>query len=185
MLQYDLYLVQEALDASQWRRSGSEGWAVRTALRLYRQAWWRGWWTRMRWALAHRSWRLFGLADLTPRQARPSHGRVRTETVPISKIRGSAGRSNDFDSAFCPLQRHSQGRWLSIAMARRLGTPLPPVDLIQIGDIYFVRDGHHRISVAQALGQQEIDSRVAVWHVTGPLPWERTPIAPDLARQPA
>jgi hypothetical protein len=174
MLQYDLYLVQEALDASQWRRRGSEDWALRSALRLYRQAWWQGWWRRMRSALTRRSLRLFRLADVTPRQARPGHGSVRTQTVPISKIRGSAGRSNDFDNAFCPLQRHSQRRWLSIAMARRMGAPLPPVELIQIGDIYFVRDGHHRISVAQALGQQEIDSEVTVWHITGPLAWERT-----------
>ena len=44
--------------------------------------------------------------------------------------------------------------------------------LVQVGDIYFVRDGHHRISVAQALGQTDIDARVTIWQVTGPLPWE-------------
>jgi hypothetical protein len=51
---------------------------------------------------------------------------------------------------------------------------LPPVVLVQVGDIYFVRDGHHRISVARALGQLNIDARVTVWEVNGPLLWEAT-----------
>jgi hypothetical protein len=62
---------------------------------------------------------------------------------------------------------------------------LPPVRLIQVGDVYFVRDGHHRISVAKALGQTEIDAVVSVWHAAGPLPWETAPAAVDLLCQPA
>ena len=46
------------------------------------------------------------------------------------------------------------------------------ISLFKIGDVYFVRDGHHRISVARALGQTEIDAEVSVWHVVGTLPWE-------------
>jgi hypothetical protein len=84
-------------------------------------------------------------------------------TVPISKIRGSEGRSEDFDREFHPLRLHNQGRWLSVATARQRGVVLPPVELIQIGDIYFVRDGHHRISVAKAFGQEEIEAEVTVW----------------------
>jgi hypothetical protein len=59
-----------------------------------------------------------------------------------------------------------------VAAARRRGKSLPPVDLIQVGDAYFVRDGHHRISVARALGQQDIEAKVIVWQVTGSLTWE-------------
>jgi hypothetical protein len=44
--------------------------------------------------------------------------------------------------------------------------------LVQVGDVYFVCDGHHRISVARAMGQQDIEAKVMVWQVTGPLPWE-------------
>jgi hypothetical protein len=44
---------------------------------------------------------------------------------------------------------------------------LPPVSLVQVGDEYFVRDGHHRISVAKAFGQETIEARVAVWEVEG------------------
>lgn len=98
-----------------------------------------------------------------------------TQVVPIAQIRGSEGRSGDFDREFNPLQDRSRERWLSVAVARQQGKALPPVELIQIGEVYFVRDGHHRISVARALGQQTIEARVLVWQVTGPLPWE----APD------
>jgi len=72
-----------------------------------------------------------------------------------------------------------------------MGTPLPPVELVQVGDVYFVRDGHHRISVARTVGQRDIEAEVTVWHVDGPLPWEE-PLATEspqfagkLAGQPA
>ncbi|MEJ2733000.1 MAG: hypothetical protein P8189_05405 [Anaerolineae bacterium] len=93
-------------------------------------------------------------------------------TVPIGQIRGSEGRSNDFDCDFNPLQDHSRARWLRVAAARDQDKVLPPVVLIQVGDVYFVRDGHHRISVAQALGQLDIEAEVTVWHVSGLLPEE-------------
>jgi len=93
-------------------------------------------------------------------------------SVPIRQIRGSEGRSRYFDCDFNPLYDRARGRWLNIVRARQQGKDLPPVLLVQVGDIFFVRDGHHRISVARALGQNEIDARVTVWQVTGPLPWD-------------
>ena len=93
-------------------------------------------------------------------------------TVPIEQIRGSEGRSNDFDRGFHPLQDHCMSRWLRVAKARDQDKVLPPVVLVQVGDVYFVRDGHHRISVARALGQLDIEAEVTVWHVSGPLPAE-------------
>jgi hypothetical protein len=98
-----------------------------------------------------------------------------TRLVPIAQIVGSEGRCGDFDRGFNPLHDHNRGRWLRIAAARRRGTSLPPVDLVRVGDLYFVQDGHHRISVARALGQPDIEARVTVWQVTGPLPWETRP----------
>ena len=95
-----------------------------------------------------------------------------TRLVPIDQILGSEGRCGDFDHDFYPLHDRNRGRWLRIAAARRRGTPLPPVDLVQVGDLYFVQDGHHRISVARALEQTVIEARVTAWHVSGPLPWE-------------
>ena len=95
-----------------------------------------------------------------------------TRLVPIDQILGSEGRCGDFDHDFYPLHDRNRGRWLRIAAARRRGTLLPPVDLVQVGDFYFVQDGHHRISVSRALGQPDIEARVTVWQVSGPLPWE-------------
>jgi hypothetical protein len=74
-------------------------------------------------------------------------------------------------------------RWLRVAAARDQGKVLPPVVLVQVGDVYFVRDGHHRISVARALGQLDIEAEATVWHVSGPLPWDapEQPCQPGLA----
>jgi hypothetical protein len=99
-----------------------------------------------------------------------SDGGVRT--VPISQIRGSEGRSRYFDRDFNPLYDQARGRWLGIARARQQGKALPPVSLVQVGDAYFVQDGHHRISVARALGQTDLEARVTVWQVTVPVSWE-------------
>jgi hypothetical protein len=109
-------------------------------------------------------------------QARSDDG---VRPVPISQIRGSEGRSRYFDRDFCPLHDCARGRWLNIATARQQGRHLPPVVLVQVGDVYFVKDGHHRISVARALGQSEIEARVTIWQVSGPLPWETPAQAPS------
>jgi hypothetical protein len=102
-----------------------------------------------------------------------------TRTVPIQQIRGSEGRSRYFDRDLNPLNDQARGRWQSIARATQQGKVLPPVALVQVRNIYFVRDGHHCTSVARALGQREIEARVTVWQVTGPLPWETAPEAPS------
>jgi hypothetical protein len=91
------------------------------------------------------------------RQAPRSSGVV---NVQLSRIVGSEGRVHDFDGAFRPLSDNTRDRWISIAAATRNRVCLPPVELIQVGDEYFVRDGHHRISVARAMGQVEIESRI-------------------------
>jgi hypothetical protein len=96
-----------------------------------------------------------------------------TRTVPLRQIRGSEGRCEDFDLAFLPRTDHTEVRWLSVARAYLCGLGLPAVELIQLGEIYFVRDGHHRISVAAALEQQEIDAVVTIWQVAEPVHEQR------------
>ena len=85
--------------------------------------------------------------------------------VPIQQIRGSEGRSGDFDRHFNPLHSYLETRWLNLARAFIAGVTLPPVQLIQVGDTYFVQDGHHRVSVARALGQTYIDAEVTIWEL--------------------
>lgn len=84
-------------------------------------------------------------------------------TVPIRAIVGSESRSQDFDRGFRPLKVSGQDRWLNIAAAYLAGIGLPPVELIQLGDVFYVRDGHHRISVAKAFNQEHIDAEVVLW----------------------
>jgi len=87
-----------------------------------------------------------------------SHRSTRVVTVSINRITGSEGRSVDFDAGFNPLRRLHRERWINILIARKMGHPLPPVELIQVGKEYYVRDGHHRISVAKTLGQLDIEA---------------------------
>ena len=80
--------------------------------------------------------------------------------MPLDAIVGSVDRSRDFDRRFRPTSGRSRGRWEQIAAAARRGEALPPVDLLRVGELYFVRDGHHRVSVARALGRTDIDAYV-------------------------
>ena len=86
------------------------------------------------------------------------------QSVPIQRIRGTENRFWDFDSKFRPLRDHSRQRWVNIARLHWMGETLPPVELIQFGEHYYVRDGHHRVSVALARGQKHIDAFVTYWH---------------------
>lgn len=123
-------------------------------------------------ALTGRSRRLLDLGEIKATCTVHSHRDVGIRVVPISQIRGSEGRCTDFDHDFNPLQEHNKGRWLHVARVWGSGKSLPPVELVQIGELYFVRDGHHRISVGRALGQRTVEAQVAEWQVSGPLPWE-------------
>ena len=80
--------------------------------------------------------------------------------VPLDQIVGTIDRQHDFDRQFRPTSRRVRSRWEQIAAAMRRGEPMPPVDLLKVGEIYFVRDGHHRVSVASALGHRDIDAQV-------------------------
>jgi len=64
-----------------------------------------------------------------------------------------------------------------------MGISLPPIELVQVGNKYYVRDGHHRISVARRLGKIDVDAEVTAWDVSGPLPWEKQARIPVLSRK--
>lgn len=82
------------------------------------------------------------------------------KTVPVASIVGSEGRYNDFDNMFFPKKSHLKNRWESIDRAHLQNTILPPINLYEIGGLYFVRDGNHRVSVARARGIEFIDAEV-------------------------
>ena len=130
--------------------------------------------TRIRSTLSRPSIRLLNLAEIMTSCQSLSHSYAGVQQVPLNQILGSAsqGRSRDFDINFRPRRANSKERCRNIFAARQRGIKMPPVILIQVGNIYFVEDGHHRISVAQAWGEQEIEAEVKVWQVAGRLPWE-------------
>jgi hypothetical protein len=122
-------------------------------------------------ALAHRASHLLDLGDVEETCTIHNRCYAGIQIVSLDQIRGSDGRCRDFDAAFYPRQHHNRSRWLNVAIARQMGVALPPVCLVQVDDVYFVRDGHHRISVARVLGQRCIEAEVVTWQVAGPLPW--------------
>ena len=82
------------------------------------------------------------------------------QIIPVDRIVGSVDKVRDFDPKFRPRTGRSRQRWERIAEAARRGESLPPIDVYQIGDMYFVRDGHHRVSVHRALELPTIEADV-------------------------
>ncbi|TMK72236.1 MAG: chromosome partitioning protein ParB [Actinobacteria bacterium] len=86
--------------------------------------------------------------------------RLGLKVIPLDSIVGTVDRSRDFDRSFRPTSRRVRRRWEGIAEAIRRGQSMPPIDVYRIGDLHFVRDGHHRVSVARAMGLDTIDAYV-------------------------
>ncbi|WP_028973769.1 hypothetical protein [Spirochaeta cellobiosiphila] len=82
------------------------------------------------------------------------------QVVSIKDIVGSEGRYSDFNKAFLPRHDHLRKRWESIDKAHLKQVILPPIKLYKIGDVYFVRDGNHRVSVAKQQKVEAIDAEV-------------------------
>lgn len=82
------------------------------------------------------------------------------QEVPVSAIVGSVDRYHDFNRGFLPIQDHTRPRWESVDRATLTDITLPPVQLYKVGDIYFVKDGNHRVSVAKEKGAHYIDAEV-------------------------
>lgn len=95
------------------------------------------------------------------------------QTVRVDHIVGSVNRYKDFDRAFLPRQDFTADRWQRVNRAWYEDVSLPPVLLYKVGEVYFVVDGHHRVSVAREQGQEFIDAEVRECQV-------KVPVTPDL-----
>lgn len=82
------------------------------------------------------------------------------QVIPVDKIVGSEGRYHDFDNRFFPKSVHLKSRWEHIDMAHIQDIYLPPISLYELGGVYFVRDGNHRVSVARSKDIDFIDAEV-------------------------
>ncbi|MGZ5402047.1 MAG: hypothetical protein ACXWXF_08125 [Aeromicrobium sp.] len=85
---------------------------------------------------------------------------IGTQVIPLDLIVGSVDKVREFDSRFRPTSGRSRERWERISLVNRTGNPLPPIDVYKLGDMYFVQDGHHRVSVSRSLGLHEIEANV-------------------------
>lgn len=95
------------------------------------------------------------------------------QAVPVDKIVGSVNRYRDFDRAFLPTQDVTAERWMNISRAYYAEEALPPVTLYKVGEVYFVVDGNHRVSVARQQGKAFIDAEVIEARA-------RVPLTPDM-----
>jgi hypothetical protein len=110
---------------------------------------------------------------LPPRRARRSHPRAlkgvhtlawgpsRLRVIALDAIVGTVEATTDFDVAFRPATNRISTRWLRVALAQRRAQPLPPIAAIEAPDGYYVIDGRHRVSVARALAQTDIEAWVS------------------------
>jgi hypothetical protein len=80
--------------------------------------------------------------------------------IPLDAIVGSVGRYTDFTRDFLPRRDSDKDRWTRVQMAIFGTTGLPPIDVYQIGEVYFVIDGNHRVSVSRQLGATYIQAYV-------------------------
>ncbi len=98
--------------------------------------------------------------DVVDALGRRAENYLGTKVIPLDAIVGSVDKVRDFDRRFRPTSARSRQRWERLARASRTGEEIPPIDVYQVGDYYFVRDGHHRVSVARSLGISLIEARV-------------------------
>ncbi len=92
------------------------------------------------------------------------------EEVPLERIRGTLDRATEFTNAFLPRRESLRDRWEDVATLAEGHRGFPPVVLYRVGEVYFVVDGHHRVSVARALGAETIEARVTEFETPVPLP---------------
>lgn len=86
--------------------------------------------------------------------------RLGLQTIRLDSIVGTVDSTHDFDRKFRPTSGRVRERWERLALAQRRGESIPPIDVYRVGDLYFVQDGHHRVSIAMATGAKTIDAYV-------------------------
>jgi hypothetical protein len=172
MFQNNLSLYQNLqLPASGYTESMSAR-QYNTALNRFNSTLAKGQFARLRRRVLQRPQCLYDLSTLKPDLMVRGGSYSGIHVVPIRSIIGSEGRTTDFDMDFHPVREDSRERWVNMAMVYLARLPLPPIEVIRLGDAYFVRDGHHRISVSRAFGQVAMDAEVITWKAQPPFPWQ-------------
>ena len=104
--------------------------------------------------------RIVPLAEVVGPLGRGGQQHRGLQTIPVHTIIGTVDPQRGFDRHFRPTTNRVRSRWQRLALAQRRGARIPAIDVYRVGDRHFVTDGHHRVSVAAATGQQWIDAHV-------------------------
>jgi hypothetical protein len=104
--------------------------------------------------------RLLPLDEVTGALGMRGERQLGLQAIPLDTIVGTAEHRRDFDRYFRPTSNRVRERWEQLALAQRRGAAIPPIEVYRVGGLHFVTDGHHRVSIAAATGQQTIDAYV-------------------------
>ncbi|MDT8909402.1 chromosome partitioning protein ParB [Amycolatopsis sp. PS_44_ISF1] len=88
--------------------------------------------------------------------------RLGLRVIRLDSIVGTVDRSRDFDRRFRPTSGRVRERWERLALAARRGEEIPPIEVYRVGELHFIIDGHHRVSVALAQGVSTTEASVTV-----------------------
>ena len=111
---------------------------------------------------------LLSFSEVSQRLKLEETGKRTLQEIPLDAIVGSVGRYKDFTRKFLPRLESDKERWARVkASVDSMG--LQPIDVYQIGQVYFVLDGHHRVSVAKQIGAETILANVIEVHTKVPL----------------
>lgn len=138
----------------------STGYAVADADDDYRRMRRRQAWSRVAARLRGEPADLLVFADVVTACGRAGERDLGLQTVDLATVVGTEGRARDFDHRFRPRASADPRRWQRLYRDTRTGEFVGPIDLYRVGNHHFVRDGHHRVSVAKALGRTTIDAYV-------------------------
>ena len=137
-------------------------------------------------ALAHRlrRWRgdgnrLVPLDEVADPASWRGERQLGRQTIRLDTIIGAAEPRRDFDRRFRPTSDRVRFRWERLALAQRRGEPIPPIEVYRVGGCHFVIDGHHRISIAAAVGERLIEANVTQVLTAVPSGPGRSPVHED------
>lgn len=136
---------------------------------LRRHAGWDLLWAKLR----DRQTNLAVFPDKAPKKS-PNRRFRGVQEIHVHKIIGTMNRQSDFDHKFRPLNKSLQDRWVNAYMALQ-SQSWSPILVYKVGENYYVEDGHHRVSVAQALGLAFIQARVWEYPCLAKGPKNRVP----------
>jgi hypothetical protein len=113
-------------------------------------------WARLR----GRPSRLCAIEERLRRDGPWVHGPRTLVDVPLARVVGSEGRADDYTGPFLPRVGRDEERWARVRLAIEEGRGVPPLELYELDGHYYVRDGHHRVSVLRRMGVKRFEAYV-------------------------